>query len=234
MSKAHLPALSLHAALLLSCFGLVTPSLRAGPVITFDDNPITYSGVSANVGGAYTTITESPSNKNKLNDGYSISDLSYSALKRAAGDGIVVSWTSFRMFNLSEAANVRVTITGDTGIVFGTGSIVFDVFGSIDGPLVTQFTSNLTPPGNLGLTWNMSGVRMNLAAGDHALRMTSRVAWSDPLIHDKVDVSSLYQITVSVVPEPASLQLGAIATIGLGVACFRSSRTKRQARKSCA
>jgi hypothetical protein len=165
------PALSASIIFLLSA----VPMLSQAAIVDFNNNDITYGGALINVGGAYSRVTESNSTKTKLPDGYKITDLSYSVQKTAAGDGITTTWLSSRTFNLSDVSDVNVSLKGDTGVTFGTGSLSFMVAATIDGTLVTQFQSNLTPPGDLGLTWDKSAVKLGLAKGDHTLGMFSQV-----------------------------------------------------------
>lgn len=175
----------------------------AGAAPNFDDKPVEYTPVT-NFGSAFDRIvSQTDPTKTKLDNGYSISDLTYVAQKTNDPTiNVNLRWISSRLFNLDKASTLNFTITGDTNVVFGSGQLTFEVFATLDGGTVTKFTSNLTPLGR-SLTWDMSQLR-NVTAGDHRLGMFSNVTWKNASVPDMVDVSSLYKITVAVVPEPSS------------------------------
>ncbi len=177
-------------------------------LIDFDDNPINFSNPSvANGADAAVVINGAGPSKIKKDDGYSITNLSYTITANEA-ENILVVWDSDRMFDLSANSDLQVTISGITRVSLSGGLATFFVRGTIDGDIVVESQSIIDalmgPVTDLPVLWYRSGVKQNVAAGSHELDQHSGVVWTPSAVGDTLTVSSLYE---SVVPVPSVLSL---------------------------
>ena len=190
------------------CVSIAAPAAAAK--IDFDDNAIGYTKPAAS--GDW-KITSTDPTRNKLADGFSLSNFSFTITRPNGGQSQGMdSWIGTRDFTLDQDSDVRISLTGNTKItVNGTGEFDFFVIAFIDNGVSSGATYNvrLTAPLNdKEVTWNQSAVVKGVRQGVHTLKLASNInSWSGGPNAETITVGSLYDARVAPVPEPAATAL---------------------------
>jgi autotransporter-associated beta strand protein len=200
-----------------------TRGVSAGP-IDFDKNEIKFTKPADD---ARRTFQFNAPTLAMRDDGYMVSDLTYTVTSKVASGKIDDAlWTSNRMFQVTAATGVVVHIEGETDIMLTGGTDVsgLGVSGEIFQDITFKGSVLLEPQDDIKFdpknpdkkypkTWKMDSDVIKLAPGMYRLEMDSGpFSFKPEAVGDKLTISSTYLVTVSI-PEPSTW---ALLVLGLG------------------
>ena len=205
----------------VAALALATSSLCAAP-LDFTGQPITCTDPPGATVPTPCALTATP-----RSDGYSLIGYSFLFIIPPPGPPpfipIVVKNDSKRDFFNPVMQDIFVNIFGDTTVDVMGAPVLFFVSGTLDGVEVVSFS---VPVGGLGndMSWNLTGLVEDVTPGIHTLDMHFGFIQIVPQ-QSTVRISSLYQITVNPVPEPAGLAL-VLTALGLSSMTCRGGRRR--------
>ena len=202
-------------------------ALAAGPAsalaVDFAGHPISCTDPA----GATVPVACKDAASNR-SDGYAFTSYSFNVLFPPAPPfppplPMVAGNDSMRDFFNPILQNLYVFIMGETMVDVIGAPVLYFVTGTLDGVVVTSFSSVVSGLGN-PLSWNQKGAAGLVGAGLHTLDLHFGVVQLVPGQQSSVHVSSLYQVGIEL-PEPATLLL-VLSGCALAVLARRSGGTR--------
>jgi hypothetical protein len=189
--------------------------------IIFDNNPITFTPPSIISGVG--TITSTTPTLVELSNGLELLDLS-STVTAGSTAQITVEFSADRSFLADVDPFVQGRLSGFTTVTQSGGTSQVIVQGITDNiPRVTFISPMFMGPGTFSVPIEAVGFVYFLPPGRHTHRWDGRYTFTPGKPGDTITVSSDYEFTLSVVPEPTSLTLLGVGLFGvLSYAMVRS------------
>jgi hypothetical protein len=225
----RLPLCARLVSHLLTAVVVATTSSQLRADIKFDDNPINFSAPSliAPPGVANLVVTQAGT-QTKLDNGFEISGLEFQVTALRGIPGFIgVRYSGVREFELTQNSDVIISIFGETTIIdTSTGPAIMRVDGAVvdkDGfDLGAVEYSSGEVIGNFSPSWNDHSERFSLTADTYPLSESMLVSWIPEAEGDTITVSSLYRVTITVVPELSTLSMAGAVLLTLVLTPRRS------------
>jgi hypothetical protein len=222
-TRLEWPMNAFRCLLPVAAMVLATGTLSAAP-LTFGANPITCTdpvGATVPVPCALTTVPRP--------DGYALIGYSFNFIIPPPPGGppfpppVIVQNDSMRDFFNPVMQDITVNIFGNTKVDVIGAPILFFVNGTLDGVTVTSFSMPVGGMNN-NLAWNVLGVAPDVPAGIHTADMHFGIIQIVQGQQSQVNVSSVYEVALTPVPEPSAMAQMFLGLLGIGFATSRRWR----------